>query len=632
MPRSTAPTSHGKSVILALVLFTVGIAPLCAQENFKTSGSRRPYTHLITLYDADGVAIDPTAAGAKPYSPHETCKKCHDLSTIAGGTHFVGSSTTPAGRPGEPFIWIDKRTGTQLPLSYRGWPGTHHPERVGFDAQQFTAHFARHLPGTGFALADGVAQSGAADDAVDTTALPAIDCLFCHTAGREYRHSKWIDTVKSGAYDWAAAVASGLAKARGAPSEDGTPKYDSRRFDSGGQVFFDVVKRTPNDTCYACHTAQPVGRKSWLHDGDVHLRAGMLCVDCHRNGLDHQTVRGFEGEQHSGGAAVETLTCRGCHLDELDHDGNVVRSGGRLGAPRPLHRGLPPLHLEKMTCTSCHSGVKPTPTATDVQTSLAHGLGIASQDRTDRDSPRIVEPVLLRNADGRLAPHRMMWPSFWGWLDEDVVTPMPPKSATRAVRRAFRVRQDFPAEVRPDGATPAEHEAAFLEKLNKTLTALQANAPEGAQAIFVSGGQLYDGQTQRSHPAAEPYAWPIAHDVRPARDSLGSGGCVECHSKEAPLLHATISTSGPAPVTEVETHAAHELAQLDATLLSVWEESFTARDTFKLLATIALGVVAAVLLVALLTLGRSRVSARNLPSEPTPNGEPTPPTTDTPAT
>ena len=31
----------------------------------------------------------------------------------------------------------------------------------------------------------------------------------------------------------------------------------------------------------------------WESEEDVHLAAGMTCVDCHRNGVEHLIVRGI---------------------------------------------------------------------------------------------------------------------------------------------------------------------------------------------------------------------------------------------------------------------------------------------------------------------------------------------------
>jgi hypothetical protein len=83
--------------------------------------------------------------------------------------------------------------------------------------------------------------------------------------------------------------------------------YRADRFDVQNNVVFQVTRRVPNDRCYYCHTNVDAGRgdagqtsleSRWNHDRDIHLIKGMLCSDCHRNGVDHMTVRGYEGEEH----------------------------------------------------------------------------------------------------------------------------------------------------------------------------------------------------------------------------------------------------------------------------------------------------------------------------------------------
>ena len=53
------------------------------------------------------------------------------------------------GRRGEPWVWVDTRTGTQLPLSYRGWRGTYDPRHLGISEWEFVLQFGRHMPGGG---------------------------------------------------------------------------------------------------------------------------------------------------------------------------------------------------------------------------------------------------------------------------------------------------------------------------------------------------------------------------------------------------------------------------------------------------------------------------------------------------
>ena len=64
-------------------------------------------------------------------------------------------------------------------------------------------------------------------------------------------------------------------------------------------MFFDVSGGVPADRCYFCHTDINVdlhGTQKWQEDQDIHLTAGLTCVDCHREGLEHNTIRGYEGE------------------------------------------------------------------------------------------------------------------------------------------------------------------------------------------------------------------------------------------------------------------------------------------------------------------------------------------------
>ena len=127
--------------------------------------SRAPYVHRLTLYDHDGKAIDPKDADAPPYSPAMTCGKCHPYAEIAAGWHFNAPRGTVApGRPGEPWLLVDEKTGTQIPISARGWPGTFKPADVGLSDWQMVLRFGHHMPGGGFGepAADAVKKSAEA--------------------------------------------------------------------------------------------------------------------------------------------------------------------------------------------------------------------------------------------------------------------------------------------------------------------------------------------------------------------------------------------------------------------------------------------------------------------------------------
>jgi hypothetical protein len=190
--------------------------------------------------------------------------------------------------------------------------------------------------------------------------------------------------------------------------------YHAGAFDPKHRTVFEVGRPT-DASCLNCHATAHAGAVRAQHVGDVHTRAGMSCVDCHRNGLDHAMVRGFAGERPPAGVAV--VTCASCHLDGHEHS-------GRLGAIRAAHRGLPPIHLEKISCTACHSGPLPGAATHDVRTAKANRLGIHGRARWDTLLPEIEAPVLAPGHDGKLTPHRALWPAYWAKLGADG-KPMP---------------------------------------------------------------------------------------------------------------------------------------------------------------------------------------------------------------
>ena len=154
----------------------------------------------------------------------------------------------------------------------------------------------------------------------------------------------------------------------------------------------DITGKPANSRCYVCHTSVHQGTEKHLVDQDIHLAAGLNCVDCHRNGIDHQITRGHEDAKST--PEEMSLTCQGCHLGE----GKVK---GRFAVPRPQHKGLPPVHLEKMSCTACHSGAAPEAMAGAVKTARANKLG--SKMGGNAAMPMITSPVIMKQGD-KLVP------------------------------------------------------------------------------------------------------------------------------------------------------------------------------------------------------------------------------------
>ncbi|MGH7495389.1 MAG: hypothetical protein ACREOO_23780, partial [bacterium] len=413
-----------------------------------SDGSRSVPVHLIDLYDVDTMLVRPGNQPMLPFSTKVSCGKCHNYEIVRTGWHFnAADSNITAGRRGHPWILVDQKTGTQLPLSYRGWPGTYNPEQIGMTAWQFTQAFGRHMPG------GGIGENVEADPPElfmrrQISGELEINCLSCHDTEAGHDQAEYATQIKRENFRWAAAATSGFAHVRGAARDvpdnydiySGLPmndpmltapsvSYDLTRFNTQGKVLFDIKRRIPNERCYFCHstkTASAAHTERWKMEEDVHLTSGMLCVDCHRNGLNHNMTRGYEGEpQTRNNPLAASLSCKGCHVPDAS---NEVPRAGRLGAPVPTHAGIPPLHFEKMTCTACHAGSWPVEKAWLVKTSQAHSLGTHDVNRSDVALPHLAAPVFAREDNGKIAPHKMVWPAFWARLQGKTITPLAPRA------------------------------------------------------------------------------------------------------------------------------------------------------------------------------------------------------------
>jgi hypothetical protein len=501
--------------------------------------SRTPYVHRITLYAADGAAIDPQDARAPPYSPQATCGKCHPIAAIRHGWHFNASDPDiSGGRPGEPWILVDEKTAAVLPLSGRRWPGTVTPAAAGLTIWQFVKRFGGHMPGGGFGEPSDEELAKSPQRARwEISGRLEIDCMVCHSADQQHDPAELDRQIEAENFKWAPTVALGLGVVRGearrlpddwdsqAPPNPDYPDlagpkliYDKRHFDLDDRVFFNITCRVPSERCYFCHSFREVGpgaADDMLVSRDVHLAAGLLCVDCHRNEVDHNMVRGYETEAaERKDAWVAAYSCAGCHLgadaatsepEAPAKDATAASASaseelppsvsGRYGAPRPAHAGLPPVHFEKLTCTVCHSGPWPELDAKRFQTAMNHGLGLPTRDRDDQQSPRIVGPIFARLPDGKIAPQRMVW----------------------------------------------------------------TNSPD--------------------QPAneAKPYLWALAHDVRPATQALGVHGCTDCHAGDAPIDAGCLTTVDES----AQSPSMLAFRGDDADERVVWALAFKFRPAFK---------------------------------------------------
>ncbi|MCX6572136.1 MAG: hypothetical protein NT006_12095 [Candidatus Aminicenantes bacterium] len=515
---------HGRFVLgalgFALAVFALapaGSAAAADQDAKKTAwdGNRTTPAHLIPLRDENDQPIIPTETNPLPYSARFTCGPCHDYKTIQGGWHFGAMTATKNGRPGEPWLQVDPKTGTVLPLSYRRWPGSHDPKAAGLTAWDFTLLFGRHLPGGGPAEPsdEGVLADRASRWSVSGRA--EINCLACHNKSGRQDHSEWAKQVLRENLRWAATAAGGVGEVGGMASRlnetrdvyDGpnlddhewavapSVKYRTADFDSKHRYFFDLNYQPADDRCLACHSVSAKDETQWSADADVHSTAGLKCTDCHRNDLGHAIVRGYEGEAaETGNRTAESFTCRGCHLGE-NAAGEKSVVPGRLGAPFPKHTGIPLVHFKRLACTVCHSGPKPKEGFTRGRTSRANRLGIYGVATWATDMPAVVEPVYAKSAGHKIAPNRLVWPAFWAKLEGKDVKPLKPSDVETAAGDILKAE---------------EHIGQVLVALTQVMA--EDEIPVLVSGKFVFSPNVDGGIDSAEHPGAKagtPAFWGI---------------------------------------------------------------------------------------------------------------------------
>ena len=606
-----------KTLISLLILSFVILGAANAQGNLlgdESDGSRSNFVHVIELLDENGQKIFHDDNPVVPFSTRSTCGSCHNYLKISSGWHSNQTlSTIKPGRAGEPWIFVDRDTRVQIPLSYRSWEGTFRPEQIGMSGWEFTSIF-------------GPFTAGGSVGQIDTDYKPRelvrshllsgkleLNCLSCHDAEAAHNQAEYALQIGRQNFRWAAAGSTAFASVHGsAKSLPGTydllhdplpddPKqrppvisYNQTRFNDKSEVFFDIVLKAPNERCYFCHSNKYLdesGSEKWATDQDVHLSAGLLCVDCHRNGLAHNITRGYEGESDDSlNQLADAVSCRGCHIGD---ETSAVPTEGRLGASVPKHKGIPQVHFEKLSCTACHCGPWPKDKTIRVKTSRAHKLGAYGVNKSDDALPHIIAPVFVKQANGKIAPHKLLWPAYWGYLQGENITPIPPD-----------VVADIAGDILADDQKPQPRNKLDItaEQINKVLTVLSARQAQEGKPVYICGGKIYQltktNELKGSqHPQAQPYSWPIAHNVRPAAQSLGSAGCSDCHTIDAPFFFGEVEVDSPLASVQDPVKIMAEFEDVNVFYTKIFALSFVFRPWLKIICLGACAVLGLVLLL-----------------------------------
>ncbi|WP_449243863.1 multiheme c-type cytochrome [Desulfobacca acetoxidans] len=605
------------------------------------------------LRDEQGRIIDPVHGinNKVPYSPRQTCGACHNYQLITEGFHFTQGKGEAL-----PKEYADRYNWVMFPGNYGGnWCSpaplyrqlapkkNTNPRMIDMTSFDFvTASCGNCHPGGGpleydrdgrrydVRMRDPVAGfTPGGDNALDgdyykarwsQTGVIEADCLLCHLP--EYNYKKRNDQLADLNFKWAATVGAGFGSVTGRVIAEDQPEvaYNLSCFDAEGNVKLHLAPEPRNETCLHCH-AKPGWKKrgaAFSPRTDVHLKAGLRCVDCHAAGskaADPKT-RGKEvhqigkGDDPSGWVRNDLdnsmRQCADCHIT------------GYLNAPIAKHDGLPAVHLEKISCQACHIPWRPVKSA-QIQVSDVFNTGplISPPPKriwtfydpfmkywnhygelsrfTTQDQPTDPYRPVLTWYKGKIYPVNRVHSAWPGFIEEgkpglsqafmkDIFLMWQKHRQNPALYPELVKIKDDNGDNIPEVNRPEEIDA-FLQSVR---TYLEDTGFElaGKTVVWVMNDRAYtSGSEWRPLPKndfeASPYSsvFKYSHDVFPARAALGAKGCSDCHSKEAPWFTAQILTypfgEDGKPVTMRQAdHLKYQTVPSDAEPWTYWTRIF----------------------------------------------------------
>jgi cytochrome b subunit of formate dehydrogenase len=333
------------------------------------------------LRDEDGNAINPHVDPdvAVPVSVEQTCMKCkevHDPRVVMKGYHFqMGYDEMYPNTQADETDPVSKGPGF-----YGKWSLLYHrqiapkgfadPNAIDLTPFEWVTECGVCHPGGGPGKFDRI---GRRYDQIlgqeplkakyefdgdyygsewDKTGVLEADCFICHLKGYEY--SSRAKQIKKGNFKWAATQASGVGVVNGSVNDKEVPQvtYFDSLFDPDGKVHLEI-QRPDDRACMFCHTMSSVKKRgtAWHTQfaQDTHSQTGMKCIDCHTSDIRHNFAKGASSSMTARDDLDDTmLSCKGCHYDTK-----------AFGAPDYKHPGIPPLHLERMSCQACHITKRP---------------------------------------------------------------------------------------------------------------------------------------------------------------------------------------------------------------------------------------------------------------------------------
>jgi hypothetical protein len=341
----------------------------------------------FNLYDEEDNLIDPVnnVNAGKPYSPKQTCGKCHDYEKITRGFHFQqGKDEQASGVLSVRYQWVshpgnyggnwcspaplynylsdkENKSATEMDMTsftfITNGCGTCHPGGGSFEYDRAGNRYDKYMETAGFTAGGNNNFDGDYYKAHwNRSGVAEGDCNLCHLPEYDYKGRN--DHLAKWNFRWMATAGSGLAKVDGSVKDSSEIKiiWDLSKFSPDGKVSMHLVREPRNETCLNCHS-KPQWKKrgaSFSAQTDVHMAKGLKCVDCHVAGsmASDDRIKGKENHQFGKGDDPSGFvrndldntmrTCKDCHIS------------GYLNAPIAKHTWLPDLHLDKLSCQACH--------------------------------------------------------------------------------------------------------------------------------------------------------------------------------------------------------------------------------------------------------------------------------------
>jgi hypothetical protein len=305
--------------------------------------------------------------------------------------------------------------------------------------------------------------------------LANVDCLICHSP--DYERT----VVETEAGDLRFAPAEGLDPLAAAQA----------------------AQRPTSEMCAQCHLNASTG-PNFKHgdypttpDVDIHLAAGVQCLDCHPT-ENHKI--GGSGDLVAQELPATEVACTNCH-DAQPHTGDNAAI-------------LNSIHVNRVACETCHIP------------SVARDADYPTQVTRDYGQPTLNEATGLYEPE--LTVENDVTPVYLWWTDHQMEIPSKPVGSI----------DDADAKITPwkpvTVTVPVDTDTGSPLPIKKDVYAIQGDLDAAVTAGVEAAGAEYSGAWEA---AGQTVYFDLNHQVAPAAESLK---CADCHTEDGRLDFAAL--------------------------------------------------------------------------------------------